>query len=188
MRPALIIAIAVLCWGCHLDMHDQAKYKPLSDSEFYADGSAGRSLPEGTVARGHPRTDELLFTGKIGGTFSNIFPFPVTETVLNRGQDRYNTFCSPCHGRTGDGNGMIVERGFPKPRSYHNDTLRAEPAGYYFDVITNGLGRMYSYAASVSVKDRWAIIAYIRALQLSQNVPYTRLSANEQRRVSESGQ
>ncbi|GJQ20343.1 MAG: hypothetical protein HBSIN02_06980 [Bacteroidia bacterium] len=179
IHSIVVSGLVLLLSGCHLDMYDQPKNPPLTSNAFSSDSSSARPLPEGVVARGHARTDELLYTGKTQGKFSVFFPFPVTERVLRRGQDRFNTFCSPCHGRLGDGNGMIVQRGFPRPRSFHNDTLRAEPPGYYFDVITNGFGRMYSYAASVKPEDRWAIIAYIRALQLSRRVPVETLSPDE---------
>ncbi len=149
------------------DMYDQPKFRPLRPSKFYVDGSS-RPLVEGTVARGYARTDELMFKGKVNGRFSDEFPFAITADVVKRGQDRFNIFCSPCHGRLGNGEGMIVQRGFPKPNSFHADSVRTLPVGFYFDVITNGFGRMYSYAPSVPVEDRWAIIAYIRALQLSQ--------------------
>ncbi len=180
----LLSTLVLVLTGCHLDMYDQPKFRPLSSNAFYSDSSAARPLPEGTVARGHAKTDELLFTGRINGIFTNLFPFSVTDSVLRRGQDRFNTFCSPCHGRTGDGRGMIVQRGFPQPRSFHNDTLRSEPAGYYFDVMTRGFGRMYSYASSVSANDRWAIAAYIRALQLSQRASVADLTENERAGLS----
>jgi len=161
----LISALALLS-AC-TDMYDQPKYKPLRPSKLYADGSS-RPLVEGTVARGYARTDELLYTGKIQGRFADMLPFSITSDALKRGQNRFNTFCSPCHGRLGDGSGMIVQRGFPRPNSFHSDSVRIRPAGYYFDVMTNGFGRMYNYAPSVSVEDRWVIVAYIRGLQLSQ--------------------
>lgn len=179
IHSAAVLAILLAAGGCHLDMQDQPRYAPLTANPFYRDSSSARNLPEGVVARGQARTDELLYSGRVNGRFATVFPFEITGPVLHRGQDRFNTFCSPCHGRLGDGNGMIVQRGFPRPRSFHNDTLRAEPPGYFFDVITNGFGRMYSYSASVNVRDRWAIVAYIRALQLSRRVPVSELSAAE---------
>lgn len=169
--------------GCN-DMSDQAKYKPLRPSAFYADGSS-RPLVEGTVARGHARTDELMYTGKIKGRLADTFPFPVTAEVVHRGQDRFNIFCSPCHGRLGKGDGMIVQRGFPRPNSFHADSVRVLPAGFYFDVITNGFGRMYSYAPSIPVRDRWAIVAYVRALQLSQHASLKEIAETDRRRVME---
>ncbi len=177
------MGILVCLSGCN-DMYDQPKYRPLRASKMYADGSS-RSLIEGTVARGQARTDELLYTGRIQGVLADVFPFPATDSVLYRGQNRFNTFCSPCHGGLGDGAGMIVQRGFPKPNSFLADSVRSKPAGYYFDVITNGFGRMYSYAASVPVEDRWAIIAYIRALQLSRHASVSDLTEAERQQLAE---
>jgi len=171
--------------GC-TDMYDGQKIKPLEESRFYDDRLSSRPIVEGTVPRGYARTEELLYTGKINRRLANVFPFAVTEGVVARGQDRFNIFCSPCHGRLGDGNGMVVRRGFPKPNSFHSDSLRARPVGYYFDVMTNGFGRMYSYASSVPVHDRWTIAAYIRALQLSQRVAVGALSPEERTNIIQS--
>ena len=173
----------VLSAGC-TDMYDHQRVKPLQENKFYRDGLSARPLVEGTVARGHENMDDHLYLGTVNGKLVDEFPFPATLEVIKHGQDRYNTFCSPCHSRLGDGNGMIVRRGFPKPNSFHSDSVRNKPTGYYFDVITNGFGRMYSYAPSVPVKDRWAIVAYIRALQLSQRARFTDLSADEQSRIA----
>jgi mono/diheme cytochrome c family protein len=150
-------------------MHDQPRYKPLGQSNFFGDNRSERTPVEGTVARGQLRDDEHLYAGKVNGQPATTFPFTITESVVKRGQERYNIYCSPCHDALGTGQGMIVRRGFKKPNSYHIDRLRQAPVGYYFDVITNGFGVMPSYAEQVAVADRWAIIAYIRALQLSQN-------------------
>jgi mono/diheme cytochrome c family protein len=150
-------------------MHDQPKYKPLAASAFFEDGRSARPLVEGTVARGHLRADAHLYTGRIGNDLATTFPFPVTRAVLERGRERYAIFCTPCHGALGDGEGMVVKRGLRHPPSFHIERLREAPAGHYFDVITNGFGAMASYASRVPVEDRWAIIAYIRALQLSQH-------------------
>lgn len=169
--------------GCHLDMYDQPKFKPLAANPFFADSMASRPLVEGTVARGDTERDELLYTGKINGKVANVFPFSVTREILSRGQDRYNVFCSPCHSKLGDGRGMIVQRGFPAPVSYHADSIRTKPVGFYFDVITNGYGKMFNYASSVSVKDRWEIIAYIRALQESRRVRISELPLDERRKL-----
>jgi mono/diheme cytochrome c family protein len=156
--------------GCDMqDMYNQPKYKPLQASSFFDDGRSSRPLVPDTVARSGLRTDALLYTGKLDGKDSEVFPFPVTPQVLDRGQLEYNIYCSVCHGRTGEGNGMIVQRGFKAPPSYHIDRLRQAPAGHFFDVMTNGFGAMYSYKSRVSPEDRWAIAAYIRALQLSQH-------------------
>jgi Cytochrome C oxidase, cbb3-type, subunit III len=162
-------ALSLLVAGCRLDMHVQPKYLPYDPSTFFDDGRSERPLVPGTVARGHLRLDELLYTGKENGVLVDKFPFPITRADLERGRERFNIYCTPCHDYTGSGRGMIVQRGFPPPPSYHIDRLRSAPAGHFFDVITNGLGSMYSYAARVEPEDRWRIVAYIRALQLSQH-------------------
>jgi hypothetical protein len=155
--------------ACRQDMHDQPKYIPLRPSDFFADGRSARPLIEGTVARGYLDANVLLYTGKgPDGKPSNEFPMPVTKELLLRGQQRFNIYCSPCHDRTGNGNGMIVRRGYRRPPTYHSDRLRQQPNGYFFDVITRGFGAMPDYSAQVQPEDRWAIVAYIRALQLSQ--------------------
>lgn len=164
---ALTLALIVLA-GCRQDMHDQPKFKPLAMNNFYPDQRSARPLIEGTVAREDERADQYYYTGKLNGQPGTEFPFPVTREVLERGQERYNIYCSPCHSRIGDGNGMIVQRGFKRPPSYHTDRLRKMPIGHFFDVMTNGFGAMSEYKSQVSVYDRWAIAAYIRALQLSQ--------------------
>ena len=150
-------------------MHDQPRYKPLARSEFYPDHRSARPLVTGTVARGELREDEGLYTGKVGKDFVTTFPFPVTPAVLERGRERFEIYCTPCHGRLGNGEGMVVQRGFKHPSSFHIDRLRAAPPGYFYDVMTNGFGAMSDYTAQVPVNDRWAIAAYIRALQLSQH-------------------
>jgi hypothetical protein len=171
-RRALRVCGAVVAlWlaGCRQDMHLQPKYVPEDPSTFFADGRSERQPVTGTVARGHLRTDELLYTGRANGVVADLFPFPITAADLSRGRERYNIYCSPCHDYTGGGNGMIVQRGFPSPPSFHIERLRQAPAGHFFDVMTNGFGLMYSYASRVSPEDRWRIAAYIRALQLSQH-------------------
>jgi mono/diheme cytochrome c family protein len=160
---------AILVAGCRQDMHVQPRYEPEDPSSFFADGRSERPPVEGTVARGQLRTDELLYTGRVNGAVADLFPFAVTVADLSRGRERYNIYCSPCHDYTGSGNGMIVQRGFPSPPSFHIERLRQAPAGHFFEVITNGFGLMYSYASRVSPDDRWRIAAYIRALQLSQH-------------------
>lgn len=155
--------------GCRLDMHVEPRYDPYSPSTVFPDGRSERPMVPGTVARGHLRTDELLYTGKIDGKPANEFPFPITKADLARGKQRYDIYCTPCHDYTGSGEGMIVRRGFPAPPSYHDAKLVSAPVGHFFDVMTNGYGTMFSYASRVSVQDRWRIAAYIRALQLSQD-------------------
>jgi hypothetical protein len=162
-------SILVLIAGCRQDMHDQPRYEPLEASPFFADGRAARAQVEGTVARGQLRTDEHLYTGKVNDVLVDTMPFAVSLDVLARGQNRYNIFCAPCHDRVGTGQGMIVRRGFRRPPSFHITRLREAPVGHYFDVITHGFGAMLDYAAQLQPRDRWAIAAYIRALQLSQH-------------------
>jgi len=165
---ALVLAAAGLS-GCRQDMHDQPKYIPLRPSTFFTDGRSARPLIEGTVARGHLNEDTLYYTGKGPDTKpAKEFPMPVTKELIQRGEQRFNIYCTPCHDRTGNGNGMIVRRGYRRPPTYHSDRLREQPNGYFYDVITNGFGAMPDYAAQIEPQDRWAIVAYIRALQLSQ--------------------
>jgi cytochrome c553 len=164
----LVLSALLLLAGCRADMQNQPYQRPLVESDFYADKRAARPLVEGTVARGHERADTYFYTGKIGSEDGNYMPFPVTAEVMQRGQQRFNIYCSPCHGETGDGNGMIVQRGLKHPPSYHTERLRKAPIGYFFDVMTNGFGVMLDYSQQVKPEDRWAIAAYIKALQLSQ--------------------
>jgi hypothetical protein len=175
ITPAKWLAIAALTLaliglaGCRQDMHNQPKFIPLRENNFYSDGRSARPIIEGTVARGDLEQDTYYYTGKINGQPGTEFPAPVTKEMLERGQERFNIYCSPCHSRVGDGNGMIVQRGFRRPPSFHTDRLRQAAVGHFFDVMTNGFGAMSEYKSQVSVADRWAIAAYIRALQLSQN-------------------
>lgn len=164
----LIVAGCVLLGACRQDMHDAPRYEPLEASTFFTDGRGSRTLVANTVARGTLREDAHLYEGKINGQLADLFPMPVTADVMARGRERFNVFCSPCHGRTGQGNGIVVQRGFRAPPSYHEERLRSAPVGYFFDVMTHGFGAMPDYATQVPVADRWAIAAYIRALQLSQ--------------------
>ena len=166
---ALIVVIAFVASGCRRDMHDQPKYIPLRASTFFADDRSARPLVEGTVARGHLHEDTLLETGKLGNDDATVFPFAIDASVLERGRERYDIYCSPCHGRTGAGDGMVVRRGFRRPPSYHDDRLRSAPVGHFVDVMTNGFGAMLDYRQQVEPRDRWAIAAYIRALQLSEH-------------------
>jgi mono/diheme cytochrome c family protein len=167
-RAAAVVVLAAGMTACRQDMHDAPRYEPLEASTFFADGRSSRTLVANTVARGQLREDRHLYEGIVDGRPAETFPMPVTAQMLARGQERFNVFCSPCHGRTGEGDGMIVQRGFRKPPSYHEDRLRNAPVGYFFDVMTHGFGAMQDYSAQVPVADRWAIAAYIRALQFSQ--------------------
>ena len=150
-------------------MHDQPKYVPLRQSTFFGDARSARPIVQGTVARGMLNDDSLLHAGKMNGADATVFPFAIDAQTMARGQERYNIFCSPCHGRAGLGDGMIVRRGFRRPPSFHQDRLRQAPVGQLFDVITNGFGAMPDYATQIPPADRWAIIAYLRALQLSEH-------------------
>jgi mono/diheme cytochrome c family protein len=151
-------------------MHDQPRFKPLAKSAFFGDERSARPQVEGTVARGQLREDALLYTGKLGQEFGAELPLPLDRALLDRGQERYGIYCAPCHGQVGRGDGIVVRRGFRnRPTSFHEPRLRDKPAGYFFDVMTNGFGAMPDYSAQIPVRDRWAIVAYVRALQLSQN-------------------
>ena len=181
---ASLAAAALLLAGCRLDMHVQPKYLPYEPTDFFADGRSERQPVPGTVARGQLRLDELMFTGRENGVVADKFPFPITKADLDRGRERYNVYCTPCHDYTGSGRGMIVQRGFPQPPSYHIQRLRDAPAGHFFEVITNGFGAMYSYAARVDPADRWRIAAYIRVLQLSRNAKIGDVPESDRARLS----
>ena len=155
--------------GCRQDMHNQPRYRPLRASALFANGSSARPLIEGTVARGTLQEDEALFTGKLAGAAVKEMPFAIDAKDLDRGQERFNIFCTPCHDTTGNGRGMVVQRGYRQPPSFHIDRLKTADAGYIFDVITNGFGAMPDYRAQIDARDRWRIVAYVRALQLSQS-------------------
>ena len=171
VKLGALVCLPLLALGCRQDMYNQPKLKPLAPTEFFNDGTSARPLPAHVVARGELDEDTVLHTGKNpDGTLSAEFPVPVTRELLARGRERFNIYCSVCHGATGQGNGMIVQRGFPPPNSYHEPRLRQAPPGYFFDVITNGYGVMYPYGYRVpDVRDRWAIVSYIRALQLARD-------------------
>jgi mono/diheme cytochrome c family protein len=179
--------ILLLATACRQDMHDQPRYEPLERSTFFDDGRSARPFVEGTVARGHLKSDEHFYTGKVNGELVNALPFPATKEVLDRGHERYNIYCSPCHDRVGNGRGIIVQRGFRQPPSLHIDRLRQAPLGHFFDVMTNGFGTMYSYADRITPQDRWAIVAYIRALQMSQNATLDDVPVEERSKLLERG-
>jgi mono/diheme cytochrome c family protein len=177
-RAGILIVLTLVLVGCRLDMHDAPRYEPLEASTFFADGRSARTLVPNTVARGMLREDEHLYQGTIGGQLTDTFPMPVTAELLSRGRERFNVFCSPCHGRTGQGNGIVVQRGFRAPQSFHDERLRSAPVGYYVNVETNGFGAMSDYSAQVPPADRWAIAAYIRVLQFSQRATVDDVPAN----------
>ena len=168
MKRHLWLALLLLV-GCRQDMHDGAYKEPFEGSTFFADGRATRPQVPGTVARGRLFDDEHLHFGKVDGEYASEFPMPVTAELVARGRKQFDINCSPCHGAAGNGQGMVVKRGFTAPPSFHIERLVESPHGYYFDVITNGFGAMYDLSERVSHEDRWAIVAYIRALQLSQS-------------------
>ena len=166
-------------------MHDQPKYRPYRRSDFFGDERSARPQVEGTVARGQLREDTLLVSGKSGAAFVDTLPVAVDEGVLRRGQERYRIYCSPCHGLLGRGDGMIVRRGYRQPSSFHVDRLRAQPAGYLFDVISRGFGAMPDYAAQIPLTDRWAIVAYVRVLQMSQDATLADVPADRRGELDE---
>jgi mono/diheme cytochrome c family protein len=181
IAPPLLAGAILLLAGCRRDMQEQPRYDPLAGTDFFGDGRSARPQVEGTVAWGRwsnqaadpafLRIDQARYTGKVNNEYIDYFPFPITRTDLERGQERYNIYCTPCHSRVGDGNGMIVQRGFKQAASYHTQRLINMPVGHFFDVISNGFGQMPSYASRVEPDDRWRIAAYIRVLQLSQDAP-----------------
>ncbi|MFZ2492282.1 MAG: cytochrome c [Thermoanaerobaculia bacterium] len=169
LKFALLAVLALAAFGCRQKMTWQPSYKPLEPSRFFADGMSARPRIEGTVARGDIPANPFLATGKINGQIGDGFPVPVTAEMVDYGQTRFNIYCTPCHGRLGDGNGMIPSRGYRRPPSFHTQVLRTATTGHFFDVMTNGFGAMPPYGTMIPPEDRWAIVAYIRALQLSQN-------------------
>lgn len=189
MLALALVALGTLgLGGCRQDMHDQAKYESLERSRFFGDSAAARKPPENTVARGQLREDSVYYAGFTpDDQLVASIPMKVTADTLKRGRATFNAFCSPCHDRAGTGRGMIVRRGFPQPPTYHQERLRNVPDGYFFDVMTNGFGRMPSYASQVPVEDRWAVVAYIRALQLSQHAPLAELPREMQDAANAAG-
>ena len=179
----VLVVAALASLSCRQDMHDQPKYIPLRESAFFGDSRSARPLVEGTVARGQLHDDELLYTGKVNGQDATVFPARVDAAAIARGRERFNIYCSPCHGRTGQGDGMVVLRGYRRPPSFHQDRLRDAPIGHFFDVITNGFGAMPDYATQIRAEDRWAIIAYVRALQLSEHATAADVPAAERNRL-----
>ena len=197
-----LLALLVSLFACRQDMHDQPRLEPLEGNPFFADGRSARPQVPGTIARGQLQTDKHFFAGRsmekgpepalfpvteeelertlvrlAGGRLADTFPFPVNRDMIDRGRARFEVFCSPCHGRLGDGGGIVVARGFRRPPAYHIDRLREAPVGHFFDVITRGLGAMTDFSDRVPPSERWAIVAYIRALQLSQHAPLPDLPA-----------
>ena len=179
----MAVLVLLTCAACRQDMHDQPKFTAYKPSDFFADRRSARPLVEGTIAQGHLNEDELLYTGRVAGQPATVFPFAIDDAAMRRGRERYDIFCSPCHGLTGEGDGMVVQRGYRRPPSFHIDRLRQAAPGHVYDVITNGFGAMPDYAAQIPVRDRWAIAAYMRALQLSQNASVAQLPPDAQGRL-----
>jgi mono/diheme cytochrome c family protein len=178
-----VLLLVVLLASCTQQMADQPRYDPLQASDFFPNGSSARPLPDGVIPHDYPKQD-WRDTGMINGKPADRFPFPIDNAVMLRGQERYNIYCSPCHDYIGTGNGMAAIRGFQrKPASFHSTELRAAPVGHFFDVMTNGFGSMPSYANQIPVRDRWAITAYIRALQLSQSATINDVPAAERQKL-----
>lgn len=180
--------MCALLAGCGQNMRTNAKIGPLDPNSFYPNDQSARPVISGTVALGFEQADAQLYTGMVNGQPATDFPFPVTRATLARGQERYNIYCAPCHSLVGDGQGEIVQRGLSPPPSFHQQRLRDAPVGHFFDVITNGYGRMYSYASRIAPEDRWAIIAYIRALQLSQNATLDDAPPDQRQNLQGAGQ
>jgi len=175
----LALCVLLLAGACRQKMANQPRYDPLEPSDFFTDGMTARPRVAGTVARGELVVNDFLVTGKIGGKNGDGFPMPVTRAFVDRGNERFDVYCAPCHGRLGDGNGMVPSRGYRHPPSFHTQTLREQPTGHFFDVMTNGFGSMPSYRTMIPPQDRWAIVAYIRALQLSQSATVADVPADQ---------
>lgn len=182
---AFVSMFCVILAACRPDMANQPKAKPLSESDFFSNQANARPIPPHTVERGDARENDAFYTGLTSGTYITQLPVKLTAELLARGRERFDTMCAECHDRTGSGNGMVVLRGFPQPPSYHIPRLRNAPIGHFFDVITNGYGVMYSYATRVEPEDRWAIAAYIRALQLSHNINASELTPAERQKLED---
>lgn len=178
-------SLLALLVSCGYDMSEQPKLKTYEESSMFEDRSSARVPPANTVARGHLETDEAVYKGTAQGRPIDRIPLPITDGLLERGQHRYVIYCSPCHGILGDGRGSVVLRGFPSPPSFHATKLRNAVDGHYFDVITNGFGAMYDYRSQLIAQDRWAVIAYVRALQLSQHTRLLDLPASERARFGD---
>ena len=182
-----VLAVTVVVAGCRQDMHDAPRYEAFEASSSFPDNRASRTPPAGTVARGWERADDALYTGKVNGQMVDEYPFAIGRDELVRGQQRFNIYCTPCHGRLGDGNGMVVQRGLRQAASYHQDRLRQEKLGYFYDVITNGFGAMQGYAEQIPVRDRWLIVAYVRTLQLSQHASVNDVPADRRGTLDAAG-
>ena len=173
-----LLGLSFLALACRQDMHDQPRLEPFEASAMFSDGRAMRLSVPGTVARGRLFLDTHMYEGKVDGELATTLPVEISMELLERGRQRFDVFCAPCHDRSGYGEGMIVKRGMKQPPSFHVDRLREAPVGYFFDVITNGFGAMYDLSDRITPEDRWAIIAYIRVLQRSQNTSIDEVAAD----------
>jgi mono/diheme cytochrome c family protein len=185
LMPIASCLLLIFLAGCQQQMADQPRYDPLQESDFFGDRRSARPAVEGTVARGRLEADEHFHTGKVGGKPVDELPVALTREILARGRERFEIYCSPCHDRIGNGQGMVVRRGFRAPPSFHSERLRQAPAGHFFQVMSLGFGVMPDYAEQIAVEDRWAIAAYIRALQLSQWAPLVQLPEEERKKLME---
>ncbi len=181
---AMLALFVLLGTSCRQDMHDQPKYKPLGANRFFVDGRDARPIPAGTIARDELDDDDSFHSGEAGGAFLDSIPLKVDSKLLNRGRERFDIYCSPCHGRTGDGNGMVAQRGVKIPANFQTERLREVPPGYIYQVIKNGYGAMGDYGDQVPVNDRWAIVAYVRALQLSRDASLNDVPADQRGKLS----
>lgn len=184
LKFIMALPLILLLSACRQDMQDQPKYKPLGASRFFADGREARPIPAGTIARDELNNTDSFHTGAENGAFLDTIPLKVDSKLLHRGQERFDIYCSPCHGRTGDGNGMVAQRGVKIPADFHTDRLRTVPPGYIYQVIKNGYGAMGDYGDQIPVNDRWAIVAYVRALQLSRDATMNDVPADQRGELS----
>jgi mono/diheme cytochrome c family protein len=188
LRHLAALIVLALATGCDMqDMWRQPKKEPLTPSTMFDNDMASRPVVPDTVARGQLRTNDVFYTGKIDGKDVETIPMPVTKEVLLHGQERFNIYCAPCHDRTGGGNGIVVQRGLRQPPSYHTEKLRTMAIGHFYDVMSNGFGTMRSYASQITPEDRWAIAAYVRALQFSEYAPAADVPAAELPKLKEAG-
>lgn len=185
LGASLGVTAMLLAGGCRQDMHDQPRFEALEASDFFEDRRSARPYVNGTIARGALREDSHLYYGRVEGKIADTVPFPVTREVLEKGRERFDIFCTPCHGQLGNGEGMIVQRGFRRPPSFHEERIVNMPVGHFYDVMSNGFGTMVDYSSRISPKDRWAIAAYIRALQLSQRATLEDVPPTERQRLEE---
>jgi mono/diheme cytochrome c family protein len=188
LKAIAVLSLLVLMAACRQDMQDQPKYKPLGASRFFADGRDARPIPAGTIARDDFNNHDSFHTGENNFDFLDTIPLKVDSALLHRGQERYNIYCSPCHARTGDGNGMVAQRGVKIPADFHTDRLRSVPPGYIYQVIKNGYGAMGDYGDQIPVNDRWAIVAYVKALQLSRDATLSDVPVDQRDHLSSTTQ